>query len=72
MDSAFSYGLSDLSLHLYTVEIAFEKIGKSRTEVMQELMEQGIGTQVLYIPVYLRPWYRRAYGYAPGKCSNAE
>ena len=72
MDSAFSYGLSDLSLHLYTVEIAFEKIGKSRTEVMQELREQGIGTQVLYIPVYLQPWYRHTFGYATGKCPNAE
>ena len=29
-------------------------------------------TQVLYIPVYLQPWYRRAFGYAPGKCPNAE
>ena len=39
---------------------------------MQELREQGIGTQVLYIPVYLQPWYRRIYGYASGKCPNAE
>ena len=39
---------------------------------MQELREQGVGTQVLYIPVYLQPWYRRTYGYAPGKCPNAE
>jgi len=39
---------------------------------MQELKEQGIGTQVLYIPVYLQPWYRRTYGYAPGKCLHAE
>jgi dTDP-4-amino-4,6-dideoxygalactose transaminase len=39
---------------------------------MQELREKGVGTQVLYIPVYLQPWYRRTYGYAPGKCPNAE
>ena len=24
------------------------------------------------VPVYLQPWYRRTYGYAPGKCPNAE
>jgi UDP-4-amino-4,6-dideoxy-N-acetyl-beta-L-altrosamine transaminase len=70
--SDFSYQLSDLSLHLYTVEIDFAKIGKSRILVMQELREKGVGTQVLYIPVYLQPWYRRTYGYAPGKCPNAE
>jgi dTDP-4-amino-4,6-dideoxygalactose transaminase len=39
---------------------------------MQELREKGVGTQVLYIPVYLQPWYRRTLGYAPGKCPNAE
>ena len=39
---------------------------------MQELREQGVGTQVLYIPVYLQPWYRRTFGYASGKCPNAE
>ena len=72
LDSSFSYQLSDLSLHLYTVQIDFPRLGKTRTEVMQELREQGVGTQVLYIPVYLQPWYRRTYGYAPGKCPNAE
>jgi dTDP-4-amino-4,6-dideoxygalactose transaminase len=68
----FSYKLSDLSLHLSTVQIDFPRLGKTRTEVMQELREKGVGTQVLYIPVYLQPWYRRTYGYAPGKCPNAE
>ena len=70
--SDFSYQLSDLSLHLYTVQIDFPSVGKTRTKVMQELREKGVGTQVLYIPVYLQPWYRRIYGYASGKCPNAE
>jgi perosamine synthetase len=69
---AIRYQLSELSLHLYTVQIDFEKIGKSRSQVMQELRIKGVGTQVLYIPVYLQPWYRRTLGYAPGKCPNAE
>ena len=70
--SDFSYQLSDLSLHRYTVQIDFPRLGKTRTEVMQELREKGVGTQVLYIPVYLQPWYRRTYGYTSGKCPNAE
>jgi len=61
-----------ISWHLYTVQIDFKKIGKTRTQVMLELREQGVGTQVLYIPVYLQPWYRRTYGYAVGKCPIAE
>ena len=72
LDSSFSYLLSDLSLHLYTIQIDFPCLGKTRTQVMQELREKGVGTQVLYIPVYLQPLYIRTYGYAPGKCPNAE
>lgn len=72
LDSDFSFQLCDLSLHLYTLRIDFPRLGKTRTEVMQELREKGVGTQVLYIPVYLQPWYRRTFGYASGKCPNAE
>lgn len=61
-----------ISWHLYTVDIAFDEIGRSRAEVMRFLREKGIGTQVLYIPVYLQPWYRETYGYEPGKCPAAE
>jgi perosamine synthetase len=39
---------------------------------MARLREAGIGTQVHYIPVHLQPWYRRTYGYGPGKCPVAE
>jgi dTDP-4-amino-4,6-dideoxygalactose transaminase len=70
--SDFRYQLSDLSLHLYTVQIDFPRLLKTRIEVMQELREKGVGTQVLYIPVYLQPWYRRTYRYTPGKCPKAE
>lgn len=60
------------SWHLYTVQIDFAALGRSRTEVMAELRAVGVGTQVLYIPVHLQPWYRRTYGYGPGKCPRAE
>jgi UDP-4-amino-4,6-dideoxy-N-acetyl-beta-L-altrosamine transaminase len=61
-----------ISWHLYTVQIDFPAIGKTRTQVMTELRQKAIGTQVLYIPVHLQPWYRRNYGYSPGKCPVAE
>jgi perosamine synthetase len=54
------------------VQIAFERLGKTRTAAMRGLREKGIGTQVLYIPVHLQPWYQRTYGYRLGKCPNAE
>lgn len=62
----------EISWHLYTVEIDFPKISHTRTEVMAALRETGVGSQVLYIPVHLQPWYRRTYGYGPGKCPVAE
>lgn len=71
-NSTFRYQLTDLSLHLYTVQIDFPRLSKTRTEFMGELREKGVGTQVLYIPVYLQPWYRRTFGYLHGKCPNAE
>jgi perosamine synthetase len=68
----FSFGPPDLSLHLYTVQIDFGRLGKTRTTVMQKLRDAGVGSQVLYIPIYLQPWYRQTFGYTPGKCTTAE
>jgi perosamine synthetase len=61
-----------ISWHLYTVLIDFSAIGFSRTQVMEKLRSSGIATQVLYIPVYLQPWYRASFGYTEGKCARAE
>lgn len=61
-----------IAWHLYTVQIDFAGLGKPRAQVMAELRQAGVGTQVLYIPVHLQPWYRDRYGYGPGKCPVAE
>jgi len=58
--------------HLYTAQIDFQHLQRTRTEVMSRLRQLGVGSQVLYIPVHLQPYYRRRYGYGPGKCPNAE
>ncbi|MCY2944553.1 MAG: DegT/DnrJ/EryC1/StrS family aminotransferase, partial [Planctomycetota bacterium] len=50
--------------HLYSPRLDFKALSKTRTQVMNELREQGVGTQVLYIPVHLQPWYRKTFGYA--------
>jgi perosamine synthetase len=61
------------SWHLYTLQIDFAGLGRTRTQVMEALNTQwAVGTQVLYIPVHLQPWYRRTYGYGLGKCPVAE
>lgn len=50
-------------LHLLAVLIDFDAIGRSRREVMQDLYNKGIGTQVHYIPVPYQPYYTSRYGH---------
>ena len=54
------------------MQIDFSALGRTRSQVMAHLRTEGVGTQVLYIPVHLQPWYRQRYGYGPGKCPVAE
>jgi len=58
--------------HLYTLLIDFDLIGKSRRQVMEELRERNVGTQVLYIPVHLQPYFYEKYGHRPGEYPIAE
>ena len=39
---------------------------------MRELRNENIGTQVLYIPVHLQPYYFKKYGYRKGDFPAAE
>lgn len=47
--------------HLYSVLIDFDALGVTRREVVDGLREQGIGSQVHYIPVHTQPYYRTLY-----------
>ncbi len=55
----------DSAYHLFPVLIDFERLGVSRAQVMDSLHENGIGTQVHYIPVNQQPYYEQCYGKAP-------
>lgn len=60
------------AFHLYILLIDFNKIKKTRKQVMEILFKKGIGTQVHYIPVYLQPYYVKNFGFKKGICPNAE
>ena len=47
--------------HLFAPAFDFDRIGKSRKQVMAELADKSIGTQVHYIPLYRQPFYREDY-----------
>lgn len=48
--------------HLMVVQIDFEKCKTTRTKVMQNLRDVGIGSQYHYIPIYRHPLLQRLYG----------
>jgi perosamine synthetase len=56
--------------HLYV--ICHREGALARRRLYDGLRERGILAQVHYLPVYLHPYYRDAYGSAPGLCPNAE
>jgi len=60
------------AFHLYVLQIDFDKIGKSRRQVMEELKLKNIGTQVHYIPVHTQPYYQENFGYRQGDFPIAE
>jgi len=63
----------DSCFHLYVLQLNFDKIGKSRKQVMEELKQKKIGTQVHYIPVNSQPYYVKKYGeYRPEQFPIAE
>ena len=59
------------SYHLFTILIDFKKFKISRNEFMKKLAEKGIGSQVLYIPVILQPYYKKKYNYNINKFPNS-
>jgi dTDP-4-amino-4,6-dideoxygalactose transaminase len=58
--------------HLYAILIKTEEIGKSRDQVLNELIRLKIGTGVHYRPLHLHPYYRETFGYKNGDFPNAE
>ena len=50
--------------HLFVVRV------RDRRALYDALRERGILAQVHYLPVYLHPYYRETYGYAPGPVSR--
>ncbi len=58
--------------HIYALHVDFEALGRSRREIVGELGERGVGTQVHYYPVPLQPYYRQRWGYVEGDFPGAE
>jgi dTDP-4-amino-4,6-dideoxygalactose transaminase len=73
-DSKFTipkgFNLDDSSHHLFTIIIDFNKCKKSKNQMMFELKQAGIITQVHYMPIPLHPFYSQN-GYSTHNLVNA-
>jgi dTDP-4-amino-4,6-dideoxygalactose transaminase len=58
--------------HLYIVRLDTDAISMGRSELMQALGEENIGTGLHFPPLHLSRYYREKYGYGPGSFPNAE
>ena len=58
--------------HLYIIKLNLEKLSIDRSQFIEELKEENIGTSVHFIPVHLHPYYRETYGYKRGDLPQAE
>ncbi|MBF6600965.1 MAG: DegT/DnrJ/EryC1/StrS aminotransferase family protein [Dehalococcoidia bacterium] len=52
--------------HLYVVRLRPERLTIGRDACIEQLRARGIGTSVHFIPIHHHPYYREAYGWAPG------
>lgn len=60
------------ALHLYVILLQLEKLRISRSQFIEELKKQNIGTSVHFIPLHLHPYYRNALEYKQGDFPNSE
>jgi dTDP-4-amino-4,6-dideoxygalactose transaminase len=58
--------------HLYVVRVRPEIVGIGRDAFIEEMRARGIGTSVHFIPIHHHPYYREAYGWAPGDFPAAD
>jgi perosamine synthetase len=45
--------------HLYVIRLNFDACETTRAEVMTDLRDKGIGSQVHYIPIHTQPYYQK-------------
>ena len=49
--------------HLYVIQLQLESLGISRSEFIDKLKAEQIGSSVHFIPLHLHPYYRDRWGY---------
>jgi dTDP-4-amino-4,6-dideoxygalactose transaminase len=58
--------------HLYVIQLNLDRLSISRTEFIEALKENRIGTSVHFIPLHIHPYYRDTLGYRADDFPNAQ
>jgi dTDP-4-amino-4,6-dideoxygalactose transaminase len=58
--------------HLYVIRLAGRAAALGRERMIEGLRRRGIGTSVHFIPIHHHPYYREAFGWAPGDFPQAD
>ena len=62
----------DLSAnHIYVIRLNLSKLKLTRAELMIKLLDQGVGSQVHYLPIPMHPYYSK-HGYTMKKFPNSK
>jgi UDP-4-amino-4,6-dideoxy-N-acetyl-beta-L-altrosamine transaminase len=57
--------------HLYVIRVQLSEVEKTQRQIFNTLLEQGVGVNLHYIPVYRQPYYEKL-GFKQGYCPEAE
>jgi dTDP-4-amino-4,6-dideoxygalactose transaminase len=57
---------------LYVIKVAEERLNINRSQFIDALKKEGVGTGVHYIPINHHPHYQKKYGLKPGNFPKAE
>ena len=57
--------------HLYVIQLELDRLRIGRSEFIQALKQENIGTSVHFIPLHLHPHYRDTFGFKPADFPNA-
>ena len=58
-------------MHLYVIRLQLNEINRTRREIVESLLKQGVGVNVHYIPIHTQPFYK-SMGFCEGQFPHAE
>jgi dTDP-4-amino-4,6-dideoxygalactose transaminase len=56
---------------LYPIQIDVDKSGRSRKQIFNKFVENGVNVNVHYIPIHMQPYYQQ-FGFKEGDFPNSE